>query len=92
LSAQAVSGGVRIQVQDNGAGIPEENLPYVFDRFWRGTRARASREGTGSGLGLAIARQLVEALGGKISVSSQTGQGSTFTIELYRINEPDHFT
>lgn len=76
------SGAVRIAVEDTGAGIPPENLPYVFDRFWKGDRARSRRLGSGSGLGLAIARQLVRAHGGEIRVSSTVGAGATFTIEL----------
>jgi two-component system OmpR family sensor kinase/two-component system sensor histidine kinase BaeS len=69
---------VFIQVSDNGQGIAYEDLPYIFDRFWRGESARQSS----SGLGLAIAKQLVQAHGGNISVESQEGQGSTFTIDL----------
>ena len=88
LSAQSFAGGVRLVVQDSGAGIPAEDLPYIFDRCWRGSRARSSSEGAGSGLGLAIARQLVEAQGGKIAVSSAPGQGTAFTIDLYRRDEP----
>ena len=88
-SAQALSkaerpaaGGVRISVSDNGEGIPPEDLPYVFDRFWRGDRSRSRDSGAGSGLGLAIARQLVRAHGGRISVESERGQGTTFIMEL----------
>lgn len=81
LAARALpEGGLRLQVQDSGVGIPSEDLPYVFDRFWRGDRAR-QRSG-GSGLGLAIARQLVRAHGGEIMVASQPGAGTTFTLDL----------
>jgi signal transduction histidine kinase len=75
---------VRIRVADNGSGIPAEDLPFVFDRFWRGDRSR-QKEASGpasTGLGLAITRQLVQAHGGKIVVESRPGEGTVFTIEL----------
>ena len=80
--AEGHVGGVRIIVSDTGEGIPAEDLPYVFDRFWRGDRSRSRAGGAGSGLGLAIAWQLVQAHGGRIGVESEPGQGTTFTIEL----------
>ena len=82
LKAAATPGEVRITVRDTGEGIPPEDLPYVFDRFWRGDKSRHRQRGTGSGLGLAIAKQFVQAHGGKISVESQLSQGTTFTIDL----------
>jgi signal transduction histidine kinase len=78
LSAARSPGGMGLKVADNGRGIPAEDLPNIFDRFWRGDEHRQS----GTGLGLAIARQLVQAHGGSISVESQLNQGSTFTINL----------
>lgn len=81
LKAERSNDIANITVKDSGEGIPVEDLPYVFDRFWKGDRAR-TRDGTGSGLGLAIARQLVCAHGGSITVNSRPGEGTVFTIEL----------
>lgn len=77
LGAEKDGDVVRFSVTDTGAGIAAENLPRVFDRFWRGDRARGC-----AGLGLAISRAIVEAHGGTIRVDSQVGQGTTFTFTL----------
>jgi signal transduction histidine kinase len=82
LWGEPIEGGVRITVSDTGQGILPEELPYIFDRFWRGDPSRSHAGGAGSGLGLAIARQLVGAHDGRIGVESGPGQGTTFTIEL----------
>jgi two-component system OmpR family sensor kinase/two-component system sensor histidine kinase BaeS len=74
-------GEVAISVSDTGAGIPAEDMPYIFERFWRGDKSR-SRAGGGSGLGLAIAKQLVEMHGGSIGVESAPGEGATFRFTL----------
>lgn len=79
---------VTVQVADNGTGISPEDLPHVFDRFYRGDRSR-SRQGGGAGLGLAIVRQLVAAHGGTIEVASESGKGTTFTIKLPKFDEKD---
>ena len=82
--------GVRIEVSDTGSGIPAKDLAHIFDRFWRGE----GRRQTGSGLGLAIAKHLVQAHGGEISVESQPGEGTTFTIDLpgkSPVDSPDLF-
>jgi signal transduction histidine kinase len=72
---------VRIEVSDTGIGIPETNLPYVFERFFRSDRARHAHPG-GSGLGLSIVRWIVEAHKGKVEVVSSVGEGTTFTVTL----------
>jgi len=72
---------VIVSVADDGPGVPPEDLPYLFERFWRGDQARRRATG-GSGLGLAIARSLVEAHGGRIWAESVEGAGSTFIFTL----------
>jgi two-component system sensor histidine kinase BaeS len=72
-----------LEVRDSGPGIPEAELPHVFDRFFRGTNVGEARA-SGSGLGLAIARSIVEMHGGTIAVASAVGSGSRFTITLPR--------
>jgi signal transduction histidine kinase len=81
LSAEAVSQGVEVCVRDSGPGIAPRDLPFVFDRFYRGDKSRRRDKG-GSGLGLAIAKSLVHAHGGKISVTSESGKGAAFTLWL----------
>jgi two-component system OmpR family sensor kinase len=71
----------RIEISDTGIGIPEQHLPFVFERFFRTDRARRAHPG-GSGLGLSIVRWIVEAHKGKVEVSSLVGEGTTFTITL----------
>ena len=75
--------GVTVSVSDHGRGISQENLPLVFERFYRVDPSR-SRSTGGSGLGLAIARQLIEAQRGSIRAESQPGGGSTFSFTLPR--------
>lgn len=72
---------VRINISDNGPGIAEDKLPYVFDRFYRIDTER-TKDLMSTGLGLAIAKEMVEAHGGRISVWSSLSEGSTFSIEL----------
>ncbi|WP_239071213.1 ATP-binding protein, partial [Amycolatopsis sp. SID8362] len=72
---------VALAVADTGTGIAAEDLPHVFDRFWRAEKSR-SRQTGGSGLGLAIVRHLVQAHGGTVTVESAVDTGSTFTVRL----------
>lgn len=72
---------LRVNVHDTGIGIAPEHIKYIFDRFWRADEARAYRTG-GSGLGLAIAQVIAKNHGGSISVTSQVGVGSCFTVRL----------
>ena len=77
VKAAKAQRSVWISVIDTGVGIAEADLPYVFERFWRADRSRASHSG-GTGIGLAIVRRLVELQGGRIEVESELGKGSTF--------------
>ena len=81
VTAERIDDAVYVVVQDNGEGISPEDLPHIFERFYRADRARRAGTG-GSGLGLSIAKSLVEAQEGTLTVKSQVGKGSTFTIGL----------
>jgi signal transduction histidine kinase len=72
--------GISIHVRDTGVGIPREQIPKIFERFWRGESART--RSTGTGLGLPIVRALVKRHGGDISVESEAGRGSDFIVTL----------
>ncbi|WP_431949870.1 sensor histidine kinase [Actinacidiphila sp. bgisy167] len=81
VTARREDGALAIAVADTGAGIRPEDLPRVFDRFWRAEKSR-SRSTGGSGLGLAIVRNLAQAHGGTVTVESTHGKGSLFTLRL----------
>jgi two-component system phosphate regulon sensor histidine kinase PhoR len=79
LSAQQQGDTILFSIQDTGPGIPPEDLPRIFERFYKTDPARSS---SGTGLGLSIARHLVEAHGGKIWAESIEGEGSTFNFTV----------
>ncbi len=85
LSAKAEKGSVTLQIKDTGIGIPKEDIPRVFERFYRVDKAR-SRERGGTGLGLAIAKEIVEFHGGTIAFDSEVGEGTTVTISFPAMN------
>ncbi|MDR1692216.1 MAG: cell wall metabolism sensor histidine kinase WalK [Oscillospiraceae bacterium] len=81
IDANSSAGWVRISVRDNGIGIPEEDLPFIFERFYRVDKAR-SRSMGGTGLGLAIAREIVEKHKGRLVIESELGKGTTVSLLL----------
>ncbi|GAK06611.1 ATP-binding protein [Geomicrobium sp. JCM 19038] len=77
---------VKIHIMDTGTGIPESDLPFVFERFYKADKAR-TRGNAGTGLGLAIVKNIIESHGGEIVVQSKEGMGTTFTITLHKALE-----
>jgi two-component system sensor histidine kinase MtrB len=80
VETQASSDTVWITVTDNGAGIPREHLPHIFERFYKADPSRASSRG--SGLGLAIARENARLLGGELTAATMPGAGARFVLTL----------
>ena len=78
VTARAAGAAVAVSVEDRGRGITEADLPFIFDEFFQAPE----RSEPGAGLGLAIARELTEAHGGRIDVSSRVGEGTCFTVTL----------
>lgn len=87
LTARRTGDLAVLTVEDTGNGIAAEDLPHVFQRFWRAEKSRSRRTG-GSGLGLAIVRQFVESHGGTVTADSRPGAGAVFTVRLPRGPEP----
>lgn len=84
-------GLLRVEVADQGSGIPESELPFIFERFYRVDKARARKQG-GSGLGLSIARRIVEKHGGRIEAESQLNEGTTMRFYIPLVSEADGLT
>ena len=81
VTLSQMNGSAVLTVANDGAGIPQEALPFVFDRFFQVDPARSRKSG-GAGLGLALAQRIVRAHGGELAVASRFGIGSTFTVTL----------
>jgi two-component system, OmpR family, phosphate regulon sensor histidine kinase PhoR len=88
VEAMRLNGTGRIVISDTGIGIPSEDLPRIFERFYRVDKARSRAVG-GTGLGLSIVKHVVENMGGEVRVDSQLGKGSTFTVTLPRMTVED---
>lgn len=87
IAVQSDLDHVIIKVKDTGSGIPEEDLPFIFERFYKADKARTRGQSGGTGLGLSIAKHLIDAHQGRIEVTSQLDKGTTFTITLpIRVN------
>ena len=70
-----------LKLEDEGIGIPEEDVPYIFERFYRVEKARTRKSG-GTGLGLSIVQQIINKHEGKITVDSELGKGTVVTVEI----------
>ncbi|KXK15437.1 MAG: two-component sensor histidine kinase [Chloroflexi bacterium OLB14] len=82
LSLSKIASQCRLIVRDTGAGIPADDLPHIFDRFYRAEKSRTRSKSSGFGLGLSIAKWIIERHGGQIKVESKEGEGTTFAIWL----------
>lgn len=82
INSKKNDGVVVTKVEDQGTGIDQKDIPYIFDRFYRADKSRSKDKSSGYGLGLSIAKKIVELHGGKINVESKPGKGSVFTVSL----------
>ena len=82
VSSRRTDSSVEIEFKDQGMGIGEEDIPNLFNRFFRADKSRHKSETGGYGLGLSIAKQIVDRHSGSIKVESEVGRGSTFSIRL----------
>lgn len=80
LEAEEINGKVKIAVSDTGIGISPEDIPHIFDRFYRADKSRSTHQTSGFGLGLSIAKRIVAMNKAKMSVASKVGEGTTFTL------------
>jgi two-component system OmpR family sensor kinase len=88
LSLEQIKDQSRVIVRDTGPGIPAEDLPHIFERFYRAEKSRTRGKSTGFGLGLSIANWIVERHGGRIEAASQEGKGTTFAVWLPLFGKP----
>jgi signal transduction histidine kinase len=88
ISLEHIKDQARVIVRDTGPGIPTEDLPHIFERFYRAEKSRTRGKSTGFGLGLSIVNWIVEKHGGRIEVASQEGKGTTFVIWLPLFGNP----
>ncbi|MDX5476416.1 MAG: cell wall metabolism sensor histidine kinase WalK [Bacillaceae bacterium] len=86
ILSEILEHGLKIEVQDSGHGIPEEDLPFVFERFYKADKAR-TRGRAGTGLGLAIVKNIIDAHEGQITVRSKLNEGTTFSLIIPQIKE-----
>jgi two-component system phosphate regulon sensor histidine kinase PhoR len=88
VNAEPIGALVHVEVRDEGVGLAPEEAARCFDKFWQAESTDVRRFG-GTGIGLYIVRSLVEAMGGRVDVSSELGKGTTFVIRLRTADEPD---
>lgn len=79
VTTRKAENGIELSFTDTGRGIPEDDLPFIFERFYRADKSR-NRESGGTGIGLSIVKNIVDAHHGKITVISKEGEGTTFII------------